>query len=195
MSVMIDARGRALRPFPWDNALHGGITMKHGAKGSHRLQRGRALMTGALVSVLVAPCAASADTRRDSEASRPSTSTPPTQPAKPKARGRAPIIRLVNTSVSGHLPPELVRRIVRQNYGQFRLCYERGLDRNPALAGQVKTLFVIDLEGDVSKASNDGSDLADADVVQCIVSSFKRMNFPRSPEPVTVHYTIALQPN
>ena len=30
---------------------------------------------------------------------------------------------------NGHLPPEIIQRIVRQNFGRFRFCYENGLRR------------------------------------------------------------------
>ena len=40
-------------------------------------------------------------------------------------------------SVSGRLPPEVIQRIVRQNFGRFRLCYENGLRNNPNLQGRV----------------------------------------------------------
>ena len=39
------------------------------------------------------------------------------------------------TQVNGRLPPEVIQRIVRQNFGRFRLCYENGLRNNPNLAG------------------------------------------------------------
>ena len=41
------------------------------------------------------------------------------------------------TQVSGRLPPEVIQRIVRQNFGRFRLCYENGLRNNPNLQGRV----------------------------------------------------------
>jgi hypothetical protein len=40
---------------------------------------------------------------------------------------RAPKVRMGATTVSGRLPPEVIQRIVRQNYGRFRMCYEQGL--------------------------------------------------------------------
>ena len=58
------------------------------------------------------------------------------------------------TSVSGRLPPEVIQRIVRQNFGRFRLCYENGLRNNPNLQGRVAVRFVIGREGDVIAASS-----------------------------------------
>ncbi len=39
------------------------------------------------------------------------------------------------TKVNGHIPAEVIQRIVRQNFGRFRLCYEDGLRTNPGLTG------------------------------------------------------------
>ena len=52
--------------------------------------------------------------------------------------------------VNGRLPPEVIQRIVRQNFGRFRLCYENGLRNNPNLQGRVSVRFVIGRDGAVS---------------------------------------------
>ena len=65
---------------------------------------------------------------------------------------RVPQVRTGALSVSGHLPSEVVQRIVRQNYGRFRMCYEQGLGRNPNLQGRVAVRFVIGRDGAVSRA-------------------------------------------
>ncbi|APR81984.1 Hypothetical protein A7982_07333 [Minicystis rosea] len=95
-------------------------------------------------------------------------------------------------SVSGRLPPQAIQRIIRQNFGRFRACYEQGLVRNPALQGTVRTRFVIGRDGAVASAQNGGSDLPDAEVVSCVVRAFYGISFPQ-PEGgiVTVTYPIA----
>ncbi len=110
-------------------------------------------------------------------------------------RTRAPRVRMGATKVNGRLPAEVIRRIVRQNYGRFRLCYEQGLGRNPNLAGRVSVRFVIGRQGAVSNVSNGGSDLPDANVVKCVIRAFYGLSFPK-PEGgiVTVVYPIMLQP-
>jgi hypothetical protein len=111
-------------------------------------------------------------------------------------RTKAPQVRMGATQVSGRLPPEVIRRIVRQNYGRFRLCYEQGLGRNPNLAGRVTVRFVIGRDGAVSNVSNGGSDLPDSNVVNCVVKAFYGLSFPK-PEGgiVTVQYPIMLEPS
>lgn len=107
----------------------------------------------------------------------------------------APKLRMGQTSVSGQLPPEVVQRIVRQNYGRFRLCYENGLRRNPSLEGKVSARFVIGRDGEVMTVNDAGSDLPDASVVSCVLQNFRGFSFPQ-PENglVTVVYPITFEP-
>ncbi|MEO6601309.1 MAG: AgmX/PglI C-terminal domain-containing protein, partial [Polyangiaceae bacterium] len=85
---------------------------------------------------------------------------------------RVPIMHGTTSVVSGRLPPEVVQRIVRQNYGRFRMCYENGLRSNPNLTGRVTARFVIGREGAVTNASNGGSDIPDSGVTSCVVQAF-----------------------
>ncbi|MFT3774205.1 MAG: AgmX/PglI C-terminal domain-containing protein [Minicystis sp.] len=106
-------------------------------------------------------------------------------------KSSAPQVRMGAVSVSGRLPPEVIQRIVRQNFGRFRLCYENGLRNNPNLAGRVSVRFVIARDGTVSNASNGGSDLPDGGVINCVVRAFFGLTFPE-PEGgiITVTYPI-----
>jgi hypothetical protein len=108
---------------------------------------------------------------------------------------KAPKVRMGATTVSGRLPPEVIQRIVRQNYGRFRMCFEQGLGRNPNLQGRVSARFVIGRDGSVSNVSNGGSDLPDSGVVSCTLSAFYGLSFPQ-PEGgiVTVVYPIMFEP-
>jgi Ca-activated chloride channel family protein len=98
-------------------------------------------------------------------------------------------------TVNGGLPPEVVQRIVRQNYGRFRLCYEDGLGRNPNLEGKVSVRFRIQTDGSPAGVANAGSDLPDSSVVSCIMRAFVGLAFP-APEGgvVTVTYPINFAP-
>ena len=107
----------------------------------------------------------------------------------------APKLREGATSVNGRLPAEVITRIVRQNYGRFRLCYESGLRSNPNLQGRVSVKFVIERSGSVAMTSDAGSDLPDQSVVGCVVRGFGNLSFPQ-PEGglVTVVYPISFSP-
>jgi hypothetical protein len=107
----------------------------------------------------------------------------------------APKIGVGVTTVTGRLPPEVVQRIVRQNYGRFRMCYESGLQKNPNLSGRVTARFVIGRDGAVANVANGGSDLPDSGVVSCVVQAFYGLSFP-TPENgiVSVAYPIMFSP-
>lgn len=110
-------------------------------------------------------------------------------------RAKPPQVRMGATQVSGRLPPEVIQRIVRQNFGRFRLCYENGLRNNPNLQGRVSVRFVIGRDGAVSNVANGGSDMPDGGVVSCVVRAFYGLSFPQ-PEGgiVTVTYPIMFSP-
>jgi tetratricopeptide (TPR) repeat protein len=107
----------------------------------------------------------------------------------------APRVRMGATTVSGRLPPEVVQRIVRQNFGRFRVCYEQALSRSPKLTGRVSVRFVIGPDGSVANVANGGSDITDAGMTSCVISAFSGLSFPQ-PESgtVTVVYPILFEP-
>jgi len=107
---------------------------------------------------------------------------------------KSPRIAIQPATLSGHLPADVIQRIVRQNFGRFRSCYEVGLRSNPNLEGRVVARFVIGRDGAVSNVSA-GGDLPDAQVRSCVASAFYGLSFP-SPDVgiVTVSYPIMLQP-
>ncbi len=111
------------------------------------------------------------------------------------AAHNAPSLREGAVQVVGRLPPEVIQRIVRQNFGRFRLCYENGLRSNPALTGRVTVKFTIDGSGAVAGAADVGSDLPSAATVDCVVRSFSALSFPQ-PEGgiVNVTYPVTFSP-
>jgi hypothetical protein len=108
---------------------------------------------------------------------------------------KVPLLRPMDLTSNGRLPAEVIQRIVRQNFGRFRNCYETALRTNPGLHGRVATKFVIGRDGAVNQSSDAGSDLPDQNVVACVVRSFNTLSFP-APEGgvATVTYPILLTP-
>jgi hypothetical protein len=105
-----------------------------------------------------------------------------------------PKIRMGATSVSGRLPPEVIQRIVRQNFGRFRLCYENALKSNPKLEGDITVKFTIQGDGSVSDVKSSGS-LSDEGMTSCVTKSFSGLSFP-TPEGgiVSVSYPLKFSP-
>jgi hypothetical protein len=108
---------------------------------------------------------------------------------------RAPVIRQAKTELSGTIPAAVVQRIVRQNFGRFRFCYEQGLARNPNLEGRVTVRFVIDRSGAVSTTSARGGGLPDSKVASCVSQAFYGLSFPPPDHGiVTVTYPLLFSP-
>lgn len=108
--------------------------------------------------------------------------------------GGGPVLRYKEEGNKG-VAPELMQRVIRQNFGRFRACYETGLRSNPALAGRVVVALTVSREGSVSSASDAGSSLPDKAVVSCIVRNFASLNFPASDGVGRIVYPLTLTPN
>jgi hypothetical protein len=104
-------------------------------------------------------------------------------------------MRYSDPQTNGHLPAEVIQRIVRQNDGRYRFCYQNALKANPNLQGRVTVRFLIDRGGAVAVASDAGSDIPDEGVRRCVVTSFTALSFP-APDSgvVTVVYPIVFSP-
>lgn len=102
-------------------------------------------------------------------------------------KSEAPRVRMGATTVSGRLPPEVIQRIVRQNFGRFRLCYENELRRTPELAGRVTVKFTITREGSVTAISGRPEGVPNT-MSQCVARGFAQLSFP-SPDGGTVNVT------
>ena len=119
----------------------------------------------------------------------------PTLRDKIAPRARPPQVKMGATRVNGKLPPEVIQRIVRQNFGRFRLCYEEALKNDPALEGKVEVHFTIKADGSVANAKESGSTIQDATMKSCVTRAFDKLSFP-SPEGgvVDVVYPINFSP-
>ena len=121
--------------------------------------------------------------------------TPATAPGAPANAPLAPKVTMDGVTVTGGLPQEVVRRILRRDFGRKRFCYEKALRTNPKLAGTIVTKLVIDKEGVVTSAKRSGGSLTDAAMVACIESSRSR-TFPRpqGASPVVVTESMTFSP-
>jgi TonB family protein len=91
---------------------------------------------------------------------------------------RSPKVRQAKADVKGTMDKDIIRRIVRANINDVRLCYNQGLVKNPALKGRVSIQFTIAPSGKVAVSIVQESTLSDAAVGQCIAKAVKRWSFP-----------------
>jgi hypothetical protein len=76
---------------------------------------------------------------------------------------------------------------------EVRMCYERGLKRNPDLEGTPKLALRVQADGHVQRADLVASDLTDHDVEACIAGAAQRWVFPPGP-PIRFLAVLALRP-
>ncbi len=109
-------------------------------------------------------------------------------------REASPQVRMGATQVTGRLPPEVIQRIVRQNFGRFRFCYEEGLRIQPGLQGRVTVRFTIRQDGSVGTSGVVASEIGPG-VATCVARAMFPLSFP-VPEggTVTVVYPFVFGP-
>jgi hypothetical protein len=90
----------------------------------------------------------------------------------------APKVRSGAAVVSGRLPSEVIQRIVRQNFGRFRVCYERALATDPNIEGRLVVKFTIGNSGDVEEPVRLLTPFADRTLNECIKGAFLNLSFP-----------------
>jgi hypothetical protein len=110
-------------------------------------------------------------------------------------RGPGPHVGGFGLTMKGQMDPHLIQRIIRQNFGRFRLCYENGLRTEPNLQGRVTLRITIASDGSVSRVLDGGSDLPDSTVVACMISSARGLSFPQPTRgPVEFFYPMMFSP-
>lgn len=101
-------------------------------------------------------------------------------------------VKRVASTVTAGLPAQAVERVLRQNFGRFRFCYER--DRHPAPKGSVTLKFGIGPGGAVTSMAATTADVAGTTGI-CIGNAVRELGFP-APEggrSVSVSYTVGFE--
>jgi Ca-activated chloride channel family protein len=80
--------------------------------------------------------------------------------------------------ILGSLDRTLIDDVIERHMNQIRYCYQRELQKAPALAGKVVVKFTIADDGTVSTAEVKSTTLRNDTVESCIVGRFLRMQFP-----------------
>ncbi|MEW5848602.1 MAG: AgmX/PglI C-terminal domain-containing protein [Myxococcota bacterium] len=86
---------------------------------------------------------------------------------------------LPDEKASGDLAGEAIVKAARAGMPAMNACYENALKRNSKLRGRMVVGFVIDEEGHVQDAHLESDELGDADLGKCVLTRFKRLEFPK----------------
>src|SRR6478735_4774897 len=84
----------------------------------------------------------------------------------------------IDPNSAGVLAPDAIDNVVEAGYPLFARCYRDGVNRDSSLDGTVRLHFVVGSAGAVSEVSDQGSDLSDRQVVDCIAEGFYALRFP-----------------
>ncbi|MCB9025111.1 MAG: AgmX/PglI C-terminal domain-containing protein [Bdellovibrionaceae bacterium] len=83
------------------------------------------------------------------------------------------------TDIEGGLDKDVIARVIEQNLGQIRYCYERQLSANPELYGKVLVKFTISGSGAVAAQAIGLTTLKSAMVEGCILRRVSGWQFPQ----------------
>ncbi len=125
-----------------------------------------------------APPSPSASASASIAAPPASASSAPSASAIASAAAKPPLDPPPRGKPGGHLAPEVIQRVVRQEFGRFRLCFESTLRTSPNLQNRVAVQFVIDVDGTVKKPRDAGSETPDAALRACVIEAFRALQFP-----------------
>lgn len=93
-------------------------------------------------------------------------------------KARVPRIVPGRPQIRGSLDKEIIKRVVRQHRNEIRYCYEKELQKNAKLAGQIKVKFTISGTGRVISAIVSSSTVKNRSVEGCMTRKIRRWAFP-----------------
>lgn len=104
-------------------------------------------------------------------------------------------LKELEVTVSGGAFADEVRAAMKPKMADFKLCYSRGLLRNPNLQGRVVVKLEIGKKGAVMAVSKGPqSDVVDNDVTECILEAASTISLPGKGSIGTVSYSLAMSP-
>lgn len=87
-------------------------------------------------------------------------------------------VELGEITTTGGLSKEAVQRVIKQKIPSIESCYQKALERNPNIQGDVTLQLTIDSRGRVIKARSVTSKLNDKGFEECIIQKTKEIKFP-----------------
>ena len=75
--------------------------------------------------------------------------------------------------------PREIKSAIQKNIDRVQQCFIAGTFKNAELKGTVQVTFTIEPTGQVSDIFNDGSDMSDSKVIECVMDIVKNTSFPR----------------
>ena len=86
------------------------------------------------------------------------------------------------------LKKSMIDGVIRKHKSNFEYCYNKGLRRNPKLAGRIIVGFIINTRGGVMRPQIVSSNMDDPEVEDCILIQLRKLEFPRPEVKTPVRY-------
>jgi len=104
-------------------------------------------------------------------------------------------VELGEITTSGGISKEDFQKIIKQKIPAIELCYQKTLEKNPNIQGEVTFQLVIDSKGKVIKANLISSKINDKKLEECIFQKIKELNFspPTGTDRVTATVSFKLK--
>lgn len=83
---------------------------------------------------------------------------------------------------------EVIRQVIGRNQAAVRSCYQKGLVKNPSLAGKVTVRFQVGTSGTVGDVAAEAEGFKAPDVVECVRKAVGEMRFPPAQTTSAVTY-------
>jgi hypothetical protein len=122
-------------------------------------------------------------------------SDPPPKPAPPPGK-KLPglLMKEGKVETTGGITPEEVSAAMKPKREAFETCFATGLLVNPNLQGRVIVRLEIGKKGAVMAVSNQGADVPDMGVVECILEAASSIGLPAKGTAGTVSYPLLMSP-
>jgi TonB family protein len=95
-----------------------------------------------------------------------------------KERVPKAIVKQSRADIDGTMNVNAVAQTIRRGMSAVRTCYQRGLKRNPDLAGKITIRLNVNTMGKVTSVVVDSDTLGDPQVASCIKNYARRWRFP-----------------
>jgi outer membrane biosynthesis protein TonB len=179
---VIDMTSRSLLPLLWAVGSAAVVIAAVAIFLAAPRPRAEPLAATAETDELPAPTPPSAAVPYLPKPAEPAPAASPREPEQDSERSSLPSshgVKMGALTVAGRLSTDVVQRIIRQNLGRFRMCYDAARARAPQLEGRVSLRFVIGRDGSVTNVSDGGSDVNDPSLVACVKSAYSGLSFPQ----------------
>jgi hypothetical protein len=130
---------------------------------------------------------AAADTAAPALDVSPTPRVPDTRPKPAESRG-IPTISVREPTVGPSYPPEIIRRVIRQNWARIAACFEKSkIEASPSKAA---LRFTIGTDGKVTEAAwvEQGKAIEPDPVRLCVLNTIRGLAFPEPRGKIVVTY-------